>query len=137
MLPKSHKPGKCPCQGQTGTGDTALHHHPGALVCNGTAAPTQSRAESSSLPLPIPTTAAGERHSFLGDVTLQSLHGLIPEIAAPQIQSGKERRWDARKTLSSKSSKPSTGIHDHLCRIFSHRKQSLRKSLNTGAPKAG
>lgn len=91
-------------------------------------------------PGPITTPAYPNNHSRRETLAPGSCHHakpphLIPEIAAPQTQPGKGRRWDARKALLSKSSKPSTGIHDHLCCIFRHGKQSLRKSLNTGATK--
>lgn len=70
---------------------------------------------------------AGELSSSLGDVVLQSLHGLIPDITAPQTQPGKQRHWDARKASSPKSGKPSAKIRDRLRCVFSHEKQMLKK----------
>lgn len=85
---------------------------------------------------PVPTVTsspshqpqqAGEQSSSPGDIVLQSFHGLIPEIAAPQTQPGKQRRWDARKAALLKSSKPSARIRDQLRRIFSPEKQILKE----------
>lgn len=91
-------------------------------------------------PVPIVTPSpshrpqqAGEQSSSPGDVLLQSLRGLIPEITAPQRQPGKQRRWDARKAALLKGRKPSARIRDLLCCIFSHEKQMLKKKPEYGS----
>lgn len=70
---------------------------------------------------------AGEQGSSPADIVLQCLCGSIPETAAPHIQPGKWRRWDARKASSPKSSKTSARIHDRLRCIFRHEKQMLKE----------
>lgn len=111
------------------------HHHPGALVCNSTVTPIQSRASPHHHP--CPSQRLQQDTLVLGNVILQSLHGLIPEIAAPQTQPAKGELLGCQQSFVAKSSKPSARIRDRLCCIFSQGKQSLRKSLNTGAPKTG
>lgn len=142
-LPKSHTPsqnprsGKHHRQGQAGTGDGASHHHAGALVCKGTAAPTQSAAQSPSSSPTRPTDRSKyesearpwETSSFKASVA-QSQRSQLPKRSLESRGSGVPEKHHRRKAANQVP-----GSVTSFAASLATRSRCLRKSLNTARAK--